>query len=60
MTDVEMEYGFIAPIADAEGLMYVTTNPLLAETMQKARPEAQMFQRPSLPWEPVAREDGTR
>ena len=45
-----VEWGFESP---QPGLMYVTRNPLLAETMQAGRPDAAMCRRPSLPWGPV-------
>lgn len=49
--DEVIEYGFGAPAALlADGLMYVTTNGMLAEVMHAARPEQPMFQRPTTPW----------
>lgn len=47
------EYGFEAPMF---GLMYVTTNVLLAETMHAARPEVVLYRRPVTEWTPVTEE----
>lgn len=44
------EYGFEAPMY---GLMYVTTNELLVETMHAARPEAVLYRRPTTEWTPT-------
>jgi len=44
------EWGFDSP---QPGLTYVTTNPLLAETMKAGRPEAQLLTRVAGPWTPV-------
>jgi hypothetical protein len=52
------EYGFDAP-GPVPGLMYVTRNELLAETMQVARPDVPMMRRPSVPWQPVAEPGGS-
>lgn len=47
------EYGFESP---QPGLMYVSTNELLIETMLAARPDAPLFRRPAEPWEPIGGE----
>ncbi|WP_144719266.1 hypothetical protein [Agrococcus jejuensis] len=52
MPEIEYEYGFEAP-GPVPGLMYVTRNVLLAETMHAARPSSPMFMRPVTPWRPV-------
>lgn len=48
--DTVWEYGFAAPIT---GLMYVTTNDMLAETMHRARPEVTLYRRPLTEWTEV-------
>lgn len=50
------EYGFEAPIF---GLMYVTTNDMLAETMHAARPEVPLYRRPVTEWTRVDEEPTT-
>jgi len=44
------EYGFESPIT---GLMYVTTNPMLADTIHSARPEVPLLRRRPVDWERV-------
>lgn len=45
--DPEWEYGFAAPIP---GLMYVTSNELMADTMSAARPDEILYRRPLAEW----------
>jgi hypothetical protein len=47
------EYGFEAPMP---GLMYVTTNELLIETMHAARPGTVLYRRPVTEWTRVDEE----
>lgn len=46
-TDPEWEYGFAAPIP---GLMYVTSNELMVDTMSAARPDDVLYRRPRTEW----------
>lgn len=45
--DPEWEYGFQAPIP---GLMYVTANELMVDTMSAARPDEILYRRPLTEW----------
>lgn len=50
--DTVWEYGFEADIF-VPGLMHVTTNDMLADTMHTARPEVPMYRRPATEWTPT-------
>jgi hypothetical protein len=53
--DTAWEYGFQGPMT---GLMYVTTNDMLAETMHASRPSTPLFRRPVTDWTHVTGIDG--
>ena len=55
--DTVWEYGFEADIV-VPGLMHVTKNDMLAETMHAARPEIPMYRRPVTEWTPVTEVNG--
>lgn len=40
------EYGFEAT-GEATGIMYVTGNPMMADVLKSARPDAVMYRRPA-------------
>lgn len=48
----EFEYAFESP---QTGLLYVTTNDMLAQVMHASRPHTRMYRRPrpTTPWEPI-------
>lgn len=47
----DVEYGFEASAETGiAGLMYVTRNPLLADTLRAARPDQPMYVRPAITW----------
>ena len=47
----EVEYGFEASAETGiAGLMYVTRNALLADTLRAARPDEPMYVRPATDW----------
>jgi hypothetical protein len=50
--DTVWEYGFEADIF-VPGLMHVTRNELLADTMHTARAEVPMYRRPATEWTPT-------
>lgn len=54
MSETEYEFGFDAE-AGVPGIMYVTRNAMLAETLKAARPDAPLYRRPipTQSWEEV-------
>lgn len=46
MSEAEWEYGFDAAADGIPGIMYVTRNALLADTLKAGRPGATLYRRP--------------